>query len=138
MKSFKEFIKEQFMIARINMPQIDDVSKFTEWLTETKGVGSYPYIDSVNSFKPLQAEGFDEYKIKNICMGMRKDPDSIPNMKPIVVSEDGYVIDGHHRYLAAIREQVKIPYIVIDTTANKLLKLAYEYVETNTDYNSES
>jgi hypothetical protein len=136
MKPFKEFITEQFMIARINMPQIDDVSKFTEWLTESMGVGSSPYMGLVDYFKPLQAEGFDEDKIRNICMGMRKDPDSIPSMKPIIVSEDGYVVDGHHRYFAAIREQVKIPYIVIDTTANKLLKLAYEYVTTS-DYNPE-
>jgi len=133
MKPFKEFITEQFMIARINMPQIDDVSKFTEWLTESMGVGSSPYMRLVDYFKPLQAEGFNEDKIRNICMGMRKDPDS---MKPIIVSEDGYVVDGHHRYFAAIREQVKIPYIVIDTTANKLLKLAYEYVATS-DYNPE-
>lgn len=124
---FKEFIKESFMIARVNMPQIDDVEAFTDYLYGIHGVGICTYIDYVDGYKPLQSEGFDEYKIRNICMDMRKKPDDIPSMKPIIVSGDGFVIDGHHRYLAAIREQVKIPYIVVDITANKLLKLAYEF-----------
>lgn len=127
MKSFKEFITESFMIARVNMPQIESVDDFTDWLDQNKGINTYPYFAYVDGYKPLQAEGFDEYKIRNICMDIRKDPDNIPFMKPIIVSGDGFVIDGHHRYLAAKREQVKIPYIVVDTSANKLLKLAYEY-----------
>jgi len=135
MKPFKEFITEQFMIARINMPQIDDLSKFTEWLTDDRGVGSSPYMGLVNYLKPLQAEGFDYNKVNTIEMDMLKNPDT-SSMKPIIVSEDGYVIDGHHRYIAAKNLQIKIPYIVVDTTANKLLKLAYEYVATS-DYNSE-
>jgi hypothetical protein len=132
MKSFKEFITEQFMIARINMPQIEEVDRFMEWLNESKGVGSTPYYETVYHIKVLQAEGFDEDKIDDIVMDMREDPASTPEMKPIIVSVDRYVIDGHHRYLAAIKAQVKIPYIVVLTTANKLLKLAYEY-ESITD-----
>ena len=120
------------MIARSNMPQIEDVEEFTEWLTSSKGVGSWAYYDLVTPYSPLQAEGFDEEKIENITMNLVEDPESIPDMKPIIISDDGYVIDGHHRYLAAMRLEVKFPYIVIDTSANKLLKLAYEY-ESLTD-----
>lgn len=126
MKPFKYFIKESFTIARLNMPQIDDVELFKNFLLDNTIDYSVQY-GYVNHIKPLQCEGFDEYKIRNICMDMRKDPDNISNMKPIIVSEDGYVVDGHHRYLAAIRHQVKIPYIVVATTSNKLLKLAYDF-----------
>lgn len=132
MKPFKVFIKESFMIARSNMPQIEDVEKFTEWLADDRGVGSWPYYDLVTPYSPLQAEGFDEGKIKDITMDLVEDPESIPDMKPIIISDDGYVVDGHHRYLAAMRLEVKFPYIVVYTSANKLLKLAYEY-ESLTD-----
>ena len=135
MRPFKLFITEQFMIARSNMPQIEDVEKFTEWLADDRGVGSWPYMGLVSAYKPLQAEGFDSNKVNTIEMDMLENPDT-SSMNPIIVSEDGYVIDGHHRYIAAINLQIKIPYIVVDTTANKVLKLAYEYVEAS-DYNSE-
>lgn len=123
---FKFFINENFMIARTNMPQIEDTGDFLSYL-ESIEVGYTKHISSVRHFKPTQAEGFNEYKIRNISMDMRKDPDSIPSMKPIIVSNDGYVLDGHHRYLAAIREEENIPFIVVDTTINKLLKISYDY-----------
>jgi len=130
MKSFNYFIKEQFSIARVNMPQIDDLEAFKGFVV-SQGLDYSVNTDTVSHINPLQSVGEDEYKIRNICMSIRKDPDSIVDMKPIIVSDDGYVIDGHHRYYAAIREDVKIPYIVIHTTANKLLKIAYEFTTNN-------
>jgi hypothetical protein len=128
MNPFKDFIKESFSIPRANMPQIENVKKFCSFL-EQKGVSCEKQVGLVDHYKPSQSEGFDEMKIKLICLGMRRNPEK--RMKPIIVSSDGYVIDGHHRYIAATRTQQKIPYILVDTTANKLLKLAYEYTGTD-------
>ncbi|MDX1532704.1 MAG: hypothetical protein R3230_00700 [Nitrosopumilaceae archaeon] len=128
MEPFKKFITEQFMIARSNMPQINDVDEFVSYLNSI-GIENDLDTDLVNHFKPTQSVGFDEYKIRNIQMQMRKYPDS--KMTPIIVSSDGYVIDGHHRYLASSRTQTKIPFILVHTTTNKLLKIAYEYTSSN-------
>lgn len=126
MKTFSQYVSENFNVSRISMPQIDDVQKFLAYL-ESIDVGYYNEYGYVDALKATQSEGFDEYKISNIAMQIRKDPDSIPKMKPMLVSQDGYVMDGHHRALAGGREKVKMPYIVVDTTSNKLLKLAYDF-----------
>lgn len=127
MQTFKDFITEQFMIARVNMPQVDDIEKFVDFLDGYKGVGSKPYYGYVDHLKPLQAEGFDQVKIDAIVDDLLEDEDLVDGMKPIIVSSDFYIVDGHHRYLAALKAEVKFPYIVVYATSNKLLKLCYEF-----------
>lgn len=54
--------------------------------------------------------------------------------KPIIVSNDDYVIDGHHRWLAAAKLNEKIPARVVDKTAEELLDFVKDksYIEKRT------
>jgi len=52
----------------------------------------------------------------------------------IVVSNDLFVLDGHHRYFAAAQSGVKtIKAVLVDTTINKLLSAAYAFLEGSSD-----
>jgi len=112
------------------MPQIDNVDAFVKFLSGN-GISSELCCGLVYMFKPLQSEGFDDDKIAEIANDITDNIHNYKKITPIIVSSDGYVIDGHHRYLAAVSVQSSLPYIQVDTTANKLLKMAYEYSSTN-------
>jgi len=118
-KPYSQFVSEEcivggFVIARSQMPQINDVNAFKAFLTSA----SIDYVEGdfdPRKFKPVQID-VDAAKIADIA-----DFD-----KPIIVSADDYILDGHHRYFAG-RDRSYIKAIKVDLTINKLLSLAYEF-----------
>lgn len=72
--------------------------------------------------QPMQ-DGINREKVEN----MKADIESGQQMHPIVVSRDGYVIDGHHR-MVAMRElgHESIPASVVHLPKNECLH-AVEY-----------
>lgn len=121
MLSFNQYVSEQsiaggFNIARSNMPQIADQTAFASYLeflgiTVVKGPVALPTI------KPTQTE-YDQAKVD----GMTAPYGSI------IVSADGYILDGHHRYFAALRDQEEIDAHWCDVGINQLLKHANDYL----------
>jgi len=131
MKSFKVHIKEKivpfsaFVLPRSQMPQIKNTDHFINYI-EQLGINTTNFISSVTAINPTQFE-YDKWKVNNIKMDWRKDPDSIQTSKPILISDDNFVLDGHHRYFAALQSNNEIPIIQIDLPINKLLKLTLDY-----------
>lgn len=131
MKCFKANIKEKiipfsaYVLPRSQMPQIKNIDHFTNYLNQL-GINFDKTSGTVTSFKPTQFE-YDKWKVNNIKMDWRKEPDSILNSKPILVSNDDFILDGHHRYFAALQSSKTIPIIQIDLPINKLFKLTLEY-----------
>lgn len=108
-----------FLLAREQMPQIN-LNQFKRVLKK-HSVKFESFIEEVSIFKPTQYD-YDLYKAKNISMSWRKDP-TLVKKAFIFVSSDGFVLDGHHRYYAAINSNTPIKVYQADLPINKLLKL---------------
>jgi hypothetical protein len=50
--------------------------------------------------------------------------------KPLIVSSDNYIIDGHHRWLAAYNNQETVPIIKFSIPVKKLLELVRDFKHT--------
>jgi len=130
MKSFKTFLEESqtfvsggFNIARSEMPQLNDIDAFIDHI-ERSGILALNIELRVDSLKPTQIE-YDQAKVDSM---IGKD------LGRIVVSNDLFVLDGHHRYFAAAQSGVKtIKAVLVDTTINKLLSAAYAFLEGSSD-----
>lgn len=124
MITFIQFIKEQsiaggFGIARCDMPQIKDYQKFTSFLG-SKSI-EYRYSNTnIQSIKPIQKD-IDLAKVDSI---------DLSKTKPVIISNDGYLLDGHHRFFAVKNSgKDEIETLIILYPINKLLRLAYEFME---------
>lgn len=124
MISFTTFINEQHIcipggmnISRTSMPQLD-TDAFVKYL-EDNSIGVYRNTDIFGA-KPLQVN-IDTAKVDEIASK------GAANISPIVVSSDGYVLDGHHRFFASKAIGCAVDGYVVDLPINKLLKLALEY-----------
>jgi len=136
MKTLAQFLKEQLMLPqgglnlpRDSLPQIfqSDRGKFMSWIQSEHQISHdiddhYP----VGILKPSQGD-FDETKIEKM---LGKDLD---RTKPILVSQDGYVMDGHHRWIAAVNDGDKtIKVIVFYCDIGTLINLAKEFTRNDT------
>lgn len=126
MKSFKEFVKESlspnagFMISRDNMPQIGSSLEFIKFLKK-QNISYEELRSNVNHVRPTQID-FDQDKVDRII-------DKGVNDNPIIISNDNYVLDGHHRYFAALQMDEDINILQVSLTINKLLRVAYLFIE---------
>lgn len=80
---------------------------------------------SPQSLKPSQ-EDFKAKKILNIKKEIKKGDF---NFKPIIISKDNYILDGHHRWKAALDLWDKVPVIQIP----KNRKHALDYLKKKVD-----
>lgn len=124
MISFTTFIAEQNIcipggmnIGRSSMPQLD-TDAFVKHL-EDNGISVYRNTD-IKDVKPLQVN-IDTAKVSEIASK------GAANISPIIVSSDGYVLDGHHRYFASKAVDCAVDGYVVELPINKLLKIALEY-----------
>lgn len=122
-------------ISRIKMPQIKsaDVGEFTEFLKKNGVHLSSKHI-AVRMLKPTQNE-FDPKKVAELASA----PETVLT-KLVIVSSDGYILDGHHRYSALLHRDPKIKMEVLqaDIKIEKLLDLAFKFPKTFTKSISES
>lgn len=123
LKSLRQYINEKLgvmNIGRNDMPQIHDHDKFLGFLTSraiTYTQGMYP----VDKIIPIQAD-INQDKVQTInTIGMR----------PIIISNGWYILDGHHRYFASVlNDHDDIEAIEVDQDINQLLISANEYVDS--------
>lgn len=115
--NLREDVEIGLTMARKHMPQIDEPVKFIKYL-ETLGISSKLRNISPDDLKSSQME-FDDDKIQ----GMRNtQPD-----KPIIISQDNHVLDGHHRWLADMIEDRKCKVYVVDAPILDLLYHAQHF-----------
>lgn len=107
-------------IPRAQMPQIhaEHRGAMVNFLS-ARGVQSTQEELSPESLKPTQAE-FSPEKVRR-AMGRRQ------GNRSILVSSDGYVLDGHHQWLAAREEGQPIKTIRLDAPIRDLINLAREF-----------
>jgi len=75
--------------------------------------------------KAVQGEFSDAGVMKQIRKQMAGEP-----RKPIIASQDNYIIDGHHRWLVAWNTRDSVDVFKVNMNADKLLKLLKEFPHT--------
>ena len=109
-------------LPRTKLPQIKstDVPEFIEWL-ETQGVSTErdPDFDP-KGLTPIQKEiNLD----KVAGMVAKKGLDALASDKPVMISGDDYLIDGHHRWYALLdAEYPTISVVRIGLSADDLIE----------------
>ena len=113
MKNFTMFLSERVQLrARKNMPQIDNMDDFVKDLKDEGYKISSEKIEA-KKLKPTQTE-FNMDKVKGmISSGNYKN-------KPIVVTSDNYILDGHHRWKAHVEVEEDQPIIRVNMSFEKL------------------
>lgn len=123
LKTFEQFIAENLTsgmatyvkpmgtMKRHKLPNIIDDKAFVEDI-ETCGHCVTEYADDTSIFTPTQSE-FNNDKVQSIIKNKSFD-------KPILVSSDDYIVDGHHRWKAACDSDINISVKKIDMTYTEI------------------
>jgi hypothetical protein len=119
--------KTRFSISRKDMPQIRGLwmHHYLNWL-KNKGIGhSYETVQP-QTLKPVQ-----KTISRAIGEGLKQ---SGPNLhgRPVVISKDSYILDGHHRWDEALQEGVPLRVVRIGLGMGSLLKTTATYPHAET------
>lgn len=114
-------------IKRKDMPQIkkQDYEQFIEYL-QNNGAKFRKETVPASELKAMQSEFSDKGIIKQI----EKNLDQGVNAKAIIVSEDDYVLDGHHRWLVASNTGNDLDIYRINMPAYELYDLVKGFEKT--------
>lgn len=111
-----EQIVEKFF-ARKDMPQIDTAGLLADLKAAEK---KYEELDiAAKDLQPSQKE-FNLEKVKRIA------EEGTWKKKPIISTNDGFVVDGHHRWKAALEKESEVKSIRVDMGLKELLKFVKE------------
>tara|TARA_Y100001973_G_C5199312_1_gene336483 strand:- start:1915 stop:3033 length:1119 start_codon:yes stop_codon:yes gene_type:complete len=105
---------------RYAMPQIEDNDKYLNWLKKEHDISSSKKKVKTIKLFPTQKE-FNSEKIDKIIESKGYIG------KPILVSKDFYILDGHHRWAAAHKDAKEIEVIQILDSIDNILKVTKEY-----------
>ena len=106
-----EPIVEKFF-ARKDMPQIDAAGLLADLKAAEK---KYEELDiAAKDLQPSQKE-FNLEKVKSIA------EEGTWKKKPIISTNDGFVVDGHHRWKAALEKESEVKSIRVDMGLKELL-----------------
>jgi len=124
LKIMKPDPKDTLGIKRKDMPQIkkQDYQKFIEYL-QKNGAKFKSETVPADELKAMQAEFSDAGVIKQL----KKDIDKNYAGKAIIVSEDDYVLDGHHRWLVAKNVGRDLDVFRVNMPAYELFDLVNEF-----------
>jgi len=103
-------------IKRVNMPQIE-TNQFLADVEKHPDINYTKDVVDTDQLLPSQSQ-FNDGKVKAIVMALR----SGAEQKPIIVTEDNYIVDGHHRWAAHDNIGAKIPVLKVGTDINSLLE----------------
>lgn len=133
MTNFEQWLYEQLKVPNLDdgmgkkrhtLPQLSQFDKFMDDL-DANGIDTEVRTLAPHKLTPTQSN-FNEEKVDFLISEKKWDS------KPIITSADDYVIDGHHRWLAAAKLGKDIQSRVIDMNAEDLLAFLKDkpYVET--------
>lgn len=116
--------KQNLDIPRRNMPQIKTkhIDKFKDWI-ESEGIQSKETTISPKDLKPTQKD-FNTEKVRNI---LNKELYKLDKL--ILVSKDGFILDGHHKWLAHfnLNDEKPVKVLQVDLNAEDFLEKAKEF-----------
>lgn len=111
------------------MPQIANWEEFKKDV-EAQGCTMVSIKIDPNNLKPTQGN-FNKSKVETMVQQYKEG--IVAKFKPIVVSRDGYIVDGHHRWLAqvALRNKKPIEAVQVDMDIDDVLQLVADkpYIE---------
>jgi len=110
-------------IPRNKMPQVatSDYPEFIDYLKDA-GAGFTKETVPAKSLKAIQGEFSDE--------GMMKALRKRKLEKPVIASSDDYIIDGHHRWLAALNTGSDVVVYRVNKAGKELLQLVKDFPKT--------
>ena len=122
-KIVKPDTKDTMGIKRNQMPQVA-TKDYPEFLDYLKDNGAHFTKDTVpaDSLKAIQGEFSDQGVEKALRLSKIE--------KPIIASSDNYIIDGHHRWLAALNTGVDVNIFRVDIPGQELLQLVKAFPKT--------
>jgi len=103
-------------IKRISMPQIE-TNQFLSDIENNPDINYTNDVVDTDQLLPTQSQ-FNDNKVKSIIMSLRSGTAS----KPIIISNDNYIIDGHHRWAAHNNIGSPVHVIKIDKNVDSLLE----------------
>ena len=117
-------ISKSLGVSRDKMPQINskDVGEFVKYLKD-KGIEASSSLIDVSKIGMTQKD-INVNKVKDL-LGVEKS-----NLaKPVIISKDNYILDGHHRVVALynVDKNFKLKTIKIDLGIKDLLNVAREF-----------
>jgi len=123
LKIVKPDAKDTMGIRRAEMPQVA-TKDYPEFIDYLKDNGAHFTKDTVSpdSLKAIQGE-FSDQGIEKALMKQHI-------KKPSIVSSDNYIIDGHHRWLAAMNTGQKVDIFRVDKPGKELLQLVKDFPKT--------
>mgnify|MGYP003631952609 CR=1 FL=1 len=115
-------------VSRADMPQIH-ASHYPELFNYLKQHGASISKGSVAATELKAVQG--EFSDAGVEKMMRKGGVTADGTKkPLIVSADNYIIDGHHRWLAAYNLEEEVPIIKFGLPVKELLQLVKDFKHT--------
>lgn len=113
-------------IPRKLMPQFNsprDIRSFTRFIDRKYGIKAVRATRRAGQLRPSQEEIHRE-RVEDVKDDIKAKKLN-PNV-PLIVSEDGYVIDGHHRWAAykSHQPQKRLPVLLVKDSARDVLSMA--------------
>jgi hypothetical protein len=117
-------------IPREEMPQIADATKlaFVDWL-ENQGI-HVQFIDIPVSLLKSVQDHIDLKKVENLTTNLPEKALS----KPLIISKDNFILDGHHRWLALLNRDphFAVSAYRVNLGIHELLYITKKYREQQT------
>ena len=113
-------------VKRVEMPQIhkNDYNEFIDYLKDNGAEFTKQTIPA-KQLKATQGEFSDKGVVKQALKQLRGEP-----RKPIIASQDNFIIDGHHRWLLAWNTSDTVDVFKVNINADKLLALVKKFPKT--------
>jgi hypothetical protein len=108
-------------IARRDLPQIRSayIQDYLEWLQKTHHVTHRKDNVPASSLKPIQT-AIESDRVAQLKPGRSQE-------KPIIVSSDHYILDGHHRWYQGLMSGDSLGIVRVSVDMKKLLRLTKDY-----------
>ena len=118
-------------LPRAEMPQVkaEHRGAMVNFL-DARGIEHWEGNVPADTLKPTQAE-FSPARVARAA-------ENTDTSRSILVSNDGYVVDGHHQWLAAKEKRESVKSIILDAPVSKLLPLLHEFPSSLVDTSSAS
>lgn len=117
-----QMLKEMLAQSREQMPQIDSPKDFSDHLKSRDIDVEHTHI-TYNKHNGLEIKPSQQDLDMDKVIAIRDNGHN----KPIIVSRDGYVIDGHHRWAGDIVAGRSTPAMILQKNSLDLLRLARDY-----------
>lgn len=121
--------KDTLGVKRKDMPQVHK-DHYPEFIRYLKDHGARVNMRRVHAreLKPVQSE-FSDAGVEKM-MNNKDSSKGTTREKPLIVSSDNYIIDGHHRWLASYNLDEDIPIMQFSIPIKKLFKLVKDFKHT--------